>query len=169
MKKIIDNLHEDYQKNLRFLPLSTYRSLYEVGVNIEDYMIKKEPTNSNDSWKEKKNDNPSSSKSTNLSNDNINNVWAIDNHKPRRTLTPIEMSYDIAFDRLCDRNLIKPIGPTEHPAPEKRSSRWNPNSYCKYHRGNGHTTDECFRLQNLIQDLIDTGKLLIPPPTKNTV
>ena len=47
VKKIIDNLHEDYQKHLRFLPLSTYRSLYEVGVNIEDYMMKKKPTNSN--------------------------------------------------------------------------------------------------------------------------
>ena len=47
MKKIIENLHEDYQKHLRFLPLSSYRSLYEVGVNIEDYMMKKKPTNNN--------------------------------------------------------------------------------------------------------------------------
>ena len=130
--------------------------------------MKKKPTNNNSGWKEKKNDNPSSSKSTHSNNDNANNVWAIDNRKPRRALTPIGMSYDIAFDRLYDRGLIKPIGPTEDPAPEKRSSRWNPNSYCKYHRGNGHTTDECFRLQNLIQDLIDAGKLSIPPAAKNT-
>ena len=41
VKKIIDNLHEDYQKHLRFLPISTYKSLCEVGVNIEDYKMKK--------------------------------------------------------------------------------------------------------------------------------
>ena len=35
VKKIIENLHEDYQKHLRFLPLSSYKSLYEVRVNIE--------------------------------------------------------------------------------------------------------------------------------------
>ena len=74
VKKIIDNLHEDYQKNLRFLPISTYKSLYEVGINIEDYIMKNENTskNNNCGWKRKKNDNPSSSTTTHSNNDVIN-------------------------------------------------------------------------------------------------
>ena len=97
VKKIIENLHEDYQKHLRLLPLSNYRSLYEVGVNIENYMMKKKPTNNNSGWKGKKNDTPSSSKPNYSNNNNVNDVWAVDNQKPRtqrkrREFIPIGMS-----------------------------------------------------------------------------
>ena len=119
VKKIIENLHEDYRKHLRFLPLSNYRSLYEVGVNIEDYMMKENPTNNNGGWKGKK-DTPSSSKPNYSNNNNVNDVWAVDNQRSltereRREFTPIGMSYDTTFDRLQSRGLITPIGPIRTP------------------------------------------------------
>ena len=44
---IIDNLQEEYKTHLRFLPLNSLRSLYEVGINIKDYLMKKDTTTSN--------------------------------------------------------------------------------------------------------------------------
>ena len=76
------------------------------------------------------------------------------------------MTYTQAFDRLKGQGLINPIGPTPDPTPENRSQRWDPAKYCKYHQGKGHSTEECFKLKDLLQDMIEDGKLPIPPGAK---
>ena len=173
VRMFIKNLQEKYSKHLKYQHnLNTFKAVYDIGIEIEDDLAKQKATNNSNHGgrKGKKNDNPSSSEnahsSNNVSTFDHNGVLAMDNQgskrKPRREFTPIVMTYDAAFNRLYDRGLIKPIGPTEDPTPENRSSRWNPNSYCKYNRGNGHTTDECYRFQNLIQDLIEANKIPLP-------
>ena len=59
---------------------------------------------------------------------------------------------------------LQPIGPT--PDPEKKTKYWNENAYCEYHRGKGHDTEKCYRLKHAIQDMIEDGRLPIPPGGK---
>ena len=86
------------------------------------------------------------------------------NQRPRREsrrkreFTPIDMSYDAAYDYLYANGLITPIGPIREPEPEKRSPSWNPNTYCKYHQRKGHSIKQCWTLKHLIQDLIDSNQ-----------
>ena len=79
--------------------------------------------------------------------------------RKKREFTPIGMSYDAAFDHLHEKGLITPIGPIREPELEKRSQSWNPNIYCKYHQGRGHSTKQCWTLKNLIQDLVNSNQL----------
>ena len=60
--------------------------------------------------------------------------------RKKREFTPIGMSYDATFDYLHANGLITPIGTIREPEPEKRSPAWNPNNYCKYRQGKGHST-----------------------------
>src|SRR6185437_8647329 len=142
VRMFIKNLQEEYSKHLKYQHnLNTFKAVYDIGIEIEDDLAKKKSTNNSNhsGWKGKKNDNPSSSENTHSSNNvstfDLNDVLAMDKQgskkKPKREFMPIGMTYDAAFDRFHDRGLIKPIGPTKDPTPERRSSRWNPNSYCK--------------------------------------
>ena len=141
IKIIIDNLQEEYKTHLRFLPLNALRSLYEVGINIEDYLMKKDATSSNhhnnSGWRGKKNDTSSSSKpahTNHLNTCNISDVLALGQgpkkeFRKRREFTPIGMTYDAAYDRLHAQGLITPIGPIREPEPKDRSPSWDPNAY----------------------------------------
>ena len=71
-----------------------------------------------------------------------------------------------AFDRLYSKGKITPVGPIADPAPEKRSAKWDINKSCKYHQGRGHDTEECWTLKNLLQDMVEDGRLPIPPGGK---
>ena len=92
--------------------------------------------NNNSVWKGKKNDTSSSSKPThtnNISSYNLSDVLALDQRSRKefrktREYTPIDISYDAAYDRLYAQGLIPPIGPIREPEPEKRSPNWNPNA-----------------------------------------
>ncbi|XP_021727173.1 uncharacterized protein LOC110694306 [Chenopodium quinoa] len=163
--KYLDMSTKGISLDKKLLP-NKFSTIDILSIDIEDELLKARVSNNGNNGNSRKTDNPSSSSSHQninfINNVDADEILALDKDtsktkKPRREFTPIGISYNVAFDRLYDWGLIKPIGPTEDPAPEKRSSRWNPNSYCKYHRGNGHTTDECYRLQNLIQDLIDAN------------
>ena len=72
------------------------------------------------------------------------------------------MSYDTAYDLLHSRGLITPIGPIQDPPLERRSPNWNPHAHCKYHQGRGHFTDDCWKIKEVVQGLIDNN--LIPVP-----
>ena len=71
-----------------------------------------------------------------------------------------------AFIRLHTKEVIQPIDPTTNPAPENKHHKWHPNAYCKYYQGNGHQTSVCLALRNTLQDMVDSGRLLIPPTAK---
>src|SRR6187397_1179901 len=172
----IKNHQEKYSKHLKYQNnLHIFKAIYDIGINIEDDLakLKAANNNSNSGWKGKKNDNPSSSKtahSNNVSAFNLNEVLAMNNQgqkKPfRRNFTPIGMSYDTAFDRLHAKGLITPIGPFGDPPVKRRTASWNPNAHCKYHQGRGHLTENCWKLKEAIQDLIDSNKLPLPPASK---
>src|SRR6187397_1198571 len=135
----IKNHQEKYSKHLKYQNnLHTFKVVYDIGINIEDDLakLKTANNNSNSGWKGKKNDNPSSSKTThsyNASTFNLGEVLAMNNQgqkKPfMRNFTPIGMSYDTAFDRLNAKGLITPIRPFGDPPAEKRSANWNPNAH----------------------------------------
>ena len=104
----------------------------------------------------KKNDHPSSSSP-------INEVHATNASKSRiqrskRVFTPLGMSYETAFEKLHHKGLVMPIGPIKDPVPEARPPKWDPNKHCKYHQGKGHDTEECWKLKEAIQDLINDNK-----------
>ncbi|KAL9238880.1 hypothetical protein vseg_013251 [Gypsophila vaccaria] len=74
------------------------------------------------------------------------------------------MTHTEAFNKLVEKGLLKPIGPTPDPPKENRSKWWDENAFCQFHRGKGHDTEKCVRLQHAIQDMIDVGDLPRPTP-----
>ncbi|KAL2935368.1 Activity-regulated cytoskeleton-associated protein [Bienertia sinuspersici] len=136
VKTFIANLQPKYRNHLRYMGLETFDKVYHIGIAIEDDLLKE------------------NSKSTRWNNNNNNNK-----------ITTEKMTM-LAFDRLKSKGAISPIGPTPDPAPENRSQRWDPAKYCKYHQGKGHSTEECFKLKDLLQDMVEDGRLPIPPGAK---
>lgn len=66
------------------------------------------------------------------------------------------------YEKLLEAGLIELLPPTT--SPRKLSTSHNPSAYCAFHQCNDHSTNNCFRLQQKIQDLIDNGT--IPPLQK---
>ncbi|KAL2900390.1 Pre-mRNA-splicing factor PRP46 [Bienertia sinuspersici] len=104
--------------------------------------------NSNYSNNNKKTDTPSSSKGVNAVEIDAVETTRAPPRRPRHEYTPLGMTYTQAFDRLKSKGALSPIGPTADPPAERRSPRWDPNKYYKYHQGKGHTTEECWTLKN---------------------
>ncbi|KAK9749207.1 hypothetical protein RND81_02G109600 [Saponaria officinalis] len=79
------------------------------------------------------------------------------------------MSHAYALAILVKSGHLTLLGPTTDPSTDKRSPRWDASAYCNYHRGNGHSTEDFFKLKNVIQDLFDAGKVpkLSGPPPSN--
>lgn len=76
------------------------------------------------------------------------------------------MNHETPFDRLHAKDVISPIGPTPDPHKDNQGPNRDNNAYCKYHRGNGHKADDYYRLNELIQDMIDDGRLTVPTTAK---
>ena len=57
------------------------------------------------------------------------------------------------------------MGPT--PIPHPVSRRYNLNAHCRYHQGEGHTTDGCHSLRHAIQDLINQQVITLPSSASN--
>ncbi|KAK9698864.1 hypothetical protein RND81_08G137100 [Saponaria officinalis] len=91
-------------------------------------------------------------------------VAATSGPKPKRTFEPLHMSYGEALKKLVKNDFLQLLGPTPDPPVDKRSPRWDATAYCDYHKGKGHSTEDCFKLKHAIQDLLDSGKL--PKPTR---
>src|SRR6185503_21042980 len=73
VRLFISNLTHKYKQHLKFLPLSTFEAVYDIGINIKDELMKSVGNNNNSStWKNKKNDTPSSSSKPNNATNNIN-------------------------------------------------------------------------------------------------
>ena len=79
------------------------------------------------------------------------------------------MTYEQAFDRLTAKGALVPIGATPDPSDDKKSKNWNPNAYCKFHQGRGHTTENCIVLKHRIQDMVEDGRLPVPPAAKDKI
>lgn len=113
----------------------------------------------------KKNDNPSPSKQVGGIY-KPPEIYRARRNRPSRYYTPIGMSYAETFERLMMQGAISPIGPTEDMPVKKRGPNWSPNYWCKYHRGKGHTTEQCWSLKDRIQPMIDDGRFLVSAATE---
>ncbi|KAI8571848.1 hypothetical protein RHMOL_Rhmol01G0151800 [Rhododendron molle] len=67
------------------------------------------------------------------------------------------------YEKLLDAGSIKPLNPTS--LPKNPSANFKYNLYCTYHQMPGHSTNACFRLRHTVQDLIDYGIIITPPPS----
>ncbi|KAL2943503.1 Phosphatidylinositol 3-kinase VPS34, partial [Bienertia sinuspersici] len=146
VKIFIANLQPKYHNHLRCMGLETFDKVFHIGIDIEDDLLQE------------------SSKTTRT-------VFAVQTtdrpfRRLKREYTPLGMTYTQAFDCHKSQGLISPIGPTPDPAPENRSLRWDLAKCCKYRQGKGHSTEECFKLKYLLQDMVEDGRLLIPPSAK---
>ncbi|KAL2904353.1 Replicative DNA helicase, partial [Bienertia sinuspersici] len=97
------------------------------------------------------------------------NAIKTNQQRPKRKChqyTPLGMSQEQANDYLTTEGVLQPIGPTSDPMPHRRTRWWNANKYCRYHQGNGHSTEKCFKLKDRIQDLVDNGSFHISSRNK---
>ncbi|KAL2898119.1 Trafficking protein particle complex subunit 9 [Bienertia sinuspersici] len=125
------------RNHLRYLGLKSFGKVYHIGIEIENDLLKE--SNKNDD----KNGLPSSY------------VNAIETNqqrqkRKRRQYTPLGMSQEQAFDYLTTEGVLESIGPKPDPVLRRRTKWWNANKYCRYHRGNGHSTEKCFELKDRI-------------------
>lgn len=51
--------------------------------------------------------------------------------------------------------------------PPVRPPWWREDHTCSYHRSKGHNIENCFKLKDVIQDLIEAGKVFIDGLVKN--
>ena len=80
--------------------------------------------------------------------------------KTHREFSNLGMTLAQTYENLTSKGFLKPLQPTLMPNPMPFT--WNLNEYCHFHQKSSHKTDNCFRLKNEIQDLIDNGILLNP-------
>ncbi|KAL2922870.1 Activity-regulated cytoskeleton-associated protein [Bienertia sinuspersici] len=179
VKIFVSNLLPKYRNHLWYLGLETFDKVYHIGIEIEDDLLKANDNKNNGNnnknkgkWgnsnysNNKKNDTSNSSKGVISVDVNVVETTRAPPWRPRREYTPLGMTYTQAFDRLKSKGALSPIGPTADPPTERRSPRWDPNKYCKYHQGKGHTTEECWTLKNKLQDMVESGQLPVPPGGK---
>ena len=87
-------------------------------------------------------------------------VIAKDTPKKKREFDDIHMLLSEALEILSEKGYLKPLEPTLLLVPIP--STWNMNEYCDFHQKLGHKTNNYFKLNNEIQDLIDGGVIAKP-------
>ncbi|KAF5934576.1 hypothetical protein HYC85_030747 [Camellia sinensis] len=176
VQMMVRNLEHDMLQKLIVAPLFTFKSLHELGVQVENAFNSgiiprtREPTRRVISG------------STNTGSSaipkptEINTVATADPFaKPSlqtagparaqgRTFTPLYMSLTSALKALMERGHLKALDP--QPLPDPLPARHNPSKYCMYHQQRGHGTDRCYRLRHEIQNLID-NQTIAPPSDPN--
>lgn len=90
-----------------------------------------------------------------------------DNNKPRlpfsnfcKKFTPIGEPFELALKTLPANKLIT-LPEVRDFEPKVKPASWNDNHFCKYHRNKGHQTNDCQRLKNVIQYLIDNEVIMV--------
>ncbi len=76
-------------------------------------------------------------------------------------------SYETVLKTLNANNLITLLDNSRPYDPPVKPSWWKEDHVCSYHRSKGHSTKNCFKLKDVIQDLIDKCKVIIDGLTKN--
>ncbi|KAK9665808.1 hypothetical protein RND81_14G137800 [Saponaria officinalis] len=156
---------------MRYSNIKTFKELTMVGTKIEDDQRK--GTMPKYMSRGYQGSSTSRSAPTFSKTEEVHSVHALDTlvasasgTKPKRTFDPLFMTYKQALDRLVKEGFITLPTPTPEPPVDKRSPRWNGSAHCHFHQGKGHTSEECFKLKHIIQDMIDSEKLPKPRPPK---
>lgn len=72
--------------------------------------------------------------------------------------------------KIIQMNPIKLSDRTNYEEPNFKPLWYNENNQCEFHKIKGHTTNNCMRLKNIEQDLIEKGEVEIEHhlrPSKN--
>lgn len=86
---------------------------------------------------------------------------------PRRNFTPPREPIESTLKKLIWSNAITlPEARPYEPCPFK-PAWWNDNDFYEYHCNKGHKTTTCYKLKNLIQDLIDQGEITVDNKATN--
>ena len=82
--------------------------------------------------------------------------------------TKLAELYDVILKTfLANKFLTHPNN--SHPYnPPIKPDWWKEDHFYNYHRSKGHNMDNCFKLKDVIQDLIDGGIVLIDSLVKNS-
>lgn len=80
----------------------------------------------------------------------------------KQKYTPLGESYTIVFHKLRQLGLLNPIEPKlPNPLPENL----DPSASCEYCSGApGHDTERCWKLKNVVQELINTNRIEVQVP-----
>jgi hypothetical protein len=74
---------------------------------------------------------------------------------PEKEYTPLNRARVYILDEILEAGLTR--------LPQRRGKEYqlgqNTNAWCAYHRCKGHDTEKCFRLRDLIEELIKSGHL----------
>lgn len=81
-------------------------------------------------------------------------------YKPDWTYTPFKEPIETMLRKLVSSNLIMLLI-TSNYEPQVKPTWWKDNKYCEFHKGKYHRSNNCPCLKNIIQDLIDWGKIEI--------
>ncbi|KAF5933657.1 hypothetical protein HYC85_029828 [Camellia sinensis] len=176
VQMMVRNLEHDMLQKLIVAPLFTFKSLHELGVQVENAFNSgiiprtSEPTRR------------VISRSTNAGSSTIpkpTEINAVATANPfakpslqtagparaqGRTFTPLYMSLTSALKALIERGHLKPLDP--QPLPDPLPARHNPSKYCMYHQQRGHGTNRCYRLRHEVQNLIN-NQTIAPPSGPN--
>ena len=83
-------------------------------------------------------------------------------------MTPLRDSYEIILKTLLAHGIITLPNNSRPYDPAVKPPWWRDDDYCNYHRNKGHTTDNFFKLKDIIQDLIKDGKIGVDGLIKNS-
>lgn len=90
-----------------------------------------------------------------------NVVRPLRNLAPKINLTPFGEPIDATLNKLIQTNMITFLEAIPYDPGPFKSSWWNDNNFCDCHCSKGHKTYSCYKLKNLIQDLIDQGDVIL--------
>ena len=146
-----------------------FRALREAGVEIKEGLGKTEvqPKKVSGQFTPRKYDKPVSAAVSTINNiSQPTTSWAPESRPVpvRREYTELHAPLSKVYQALLSRNLIKPLDPRPLPNPLPRNFKTD--AHCAFHQTAGHTTDQCFHLRNIIQDLIDRGTIAPPANPK---
>ncbi|KAF5932742.1 hypothetical protein HYC85_028913 [Camellia sinensis] len=176
VQMMVRNLEHDMLQKLIVAPLFTFKSLHELGVQVENAFNSGIIPRTRDLTKKviSGSTNAASSaipKPTKINTVTIANPFAkpsIETTGPvraqGRTFTPLYMSLTSTLKALMEKGHLKPLDP--QPLTNPLPARHNPSKYCMYHQQRGHGIDRCYRLRNEVQNLID-NRTIAPPSDPN--
>lgn len=80
---------------------------------------------------------------------------------PRINYMPLGEPIESTVKKLIQTNVITLLEVKAYELAPFKLTRWNSNDFCEYHCTIGHKTSSCYKLKNLIQDLIDHGDITV--------
>ncbi|GMQ05633.1 hypothetical protein CsSME_00050586 [Camellia sinensis var. sinensis] len=187
IRMIVRNLQPKLMQKMIVIPFPTFSDLHEMGVQIEDAMkqglFDQEKEQPRRAFSRSSNATTSGDAAARSSDVGMVATTVSKTATPftgasgsssqgtkypprvKRVFTPLYMPLSKALEALIRKGHLKPL--EQRPLPDPIPAKHDQTKYCAYHQQTGHTTDDCFRLRNDVQDLFDNG--IIPAPVQQSL